>query len=331
MSWFKKISTAWNTVKNSSDEDLSMLGKFIKSLGNGLSSLWRGVTGTGLTTAQEQANAFSSNEAQKQRDWEEEMSNTSFQRQVADMQAAGVNPALMYGNGSSGASTPSGSSASSVSPSQGASMSDLMQLFLLPQQKELMSAQAENLRASAKKSGVQTEKIAEEIGLVRSKIENSNLDADQKRIALKYQDEFAQADLAIKAASADNLRANYDSLMESINKMQYDELESLGNYLESIERISVLEKSKELTDAQIAELGALTAKLNEERRHIKLTNDNFDLINGFVTNMSVDVGLKGASASGQTVLTLSDIRNGVNNSLKSAGKDVYNAVERFHP
>lgn len=52
-------------------------------------------------------------EAQKQRDYETEMSNTSYQRAVADMQAAGINPALAYQQG--GASTPSGVSA--ISPS----------------------------------------------------------------------------------------------------------------------------------------------------------------------------------------------------------------------
>lgn len=56
-------------------------------------------------------NEFSATQAQINRDFQERMSNTAYQRQADDIRLAGFNPALILGSG--GATTPSGSSASS--------------------------------------------------------------------------------------------------------------------------------------------------------------------------------------------------------------------------
>lgn len=124
-------------------------------LGNslGLDSALAKFTGTSLTGAEQQANAFNAQEAEKQRAWEEQMSNTSYQRGVADMQAAGLNPALMYGGSSQGASTPSGTSASSVSPGSGANIADLIATMVsLPAQIQLLKSQSKQASAQANKT-----------------------------------------------------------------------------------------------------------------------------------------------------------------------------------
>lgn len=65
--------------------------------------------------------AFNSAEAEKSRNWQEMMSSTSYQRAIADMERAGINPASLGGAQISGASTPSGASASASLPSVGGS------------------------------------------------------------------------------------------------------------------------------------------------------------------------------------------------------------------
>lgn len=66
-------------------------------------------------TQEQIARDFNAQEAEKQRAFEATMSNTAYVRAVQDMEKAGLNPYLAYGQG--GASTPSGASAST----QGAS------------------------------------------------------------------------------------------------------------------------------------------------------------------------------------------------------------------
>lgn len=64
----------------------------------------------------EKTNAFNAAEAQKDRDFQERMSNTALSRKMADAENAGLNP--IFALNAEGAQTPSGSQAKADSPKQ---------------------------------------------------------------------------------------------------------------------------------------------------------------------------------------------------------------------
>lgn len=133
----------------------------------GIGRWWNNITGqtaNNMLNIQEaeKARSFNSAEAQKQRDWEEFMSNTAYQRGVADMKAAGINPMVIAG--AAQASTPSGNSA--TSPAAHASASGSAGIFGLISQAANIAI-AKGLEAKFTNSAM---KAADNHDLVTAKI-----------------------------------------------------------------------------------------------------------------------------------------------------------------
>lgn len=103
----------------------SSIGNIVKKVAPAAIGFATGGIGTGLMSLAGTALANRANKqaAQTQMDFQQDMSSTAYQRSMADMRAAGLNPMLAYSQG--GASTPSGASYSSMDYAQPAVSSAL--------------------------------------------------------------------------------------------------------------------------------------------------------------------------------------------------------------
>lgn len=146
---------------------------------------------------QMQSEQFNAQQAQMNRDFQQQMSSTAYQRAAADMKAAGLNPILAAGQSSS---TPSGSSASVGTPSvpQRHAFEDLGNAV----------SQAVNTAIASKTIDKLQEEIANvKAGTTLREAETSNVSQQtetekEETLRRMYEKRKAQLDIAPKAWSA---------------------------------------------------------------------------------------------------------------------------------
>ena len=93
------------------------------------------------------SSALGQRSANKQMDFQEKMSNTSYQRAMSDMKAAGLNPMLAYQQG--GASTPTGASTGMPNVDIAGQQASLNSAKQTKAQTEVTKAQATSAQAQA--------------------------------------------------------------------------------------------------------------------------------------------------------------------------------------
>lgn len=103
----------------------------------------------------ERGQIFNATEAQKQRDWATNMSNTAFQRAAKDLQAAGLNRILALG---SPAATPGGAAATSPAGSVSPKKIDVMNAMLMQEQINSAKAAQNLTNQQARLTGAQADK-----------------------------------------------------------------------------------------------------------------------------------------------------------------------------
>lgn len=155
--------------------------KYIKNIteSSAVSNWLKGTTGSGLTNAEVQQNAWNSQEAAINRDWQEQMDATKYQRQTQDMVAAGLNPAMLYG-GTSSPSALSGSAASggdAGSPSAGM-LDSVLNIMFAKQRMKNLKAEERNITEDADLKEANTNLVKQNELLSKANTDLQNLIKD---------------------------------------------------------------------------------------------------------------------------------------------------------
>lgn len=172
-------------------------------------------------------------EAEKNRDWQEEMSNTSVQRRMEDLREAGLNPLLAVNSASAGASTPSGAQANIDTTGIHSGINNGFQLAL----------QAKNIEAEVDKKRAETDATRDKMITEELNRQGMSLDNLGKEKGLRTE-ELRQNYLN---AQTDNERAKILTEFARRNNIDQNTRNQLQNQLDMIFDLNVKKMNPALT------------------------------------------------------------------------------------
>lgn len=148
---------------------------------------------------------FNAHEASKNRDFQEDMANTAYQRAAKDLEAAGLNRVLAFG---SPAATPSGAVASVQAPKLGstgvAAASAKQQIEQSRSLVSLQRAQEDLTRDQQKQVAASTLKTMADTGLVSQQTRTAAAEASKNEVMKSFFDSLAPVvkDFSSRAGAA---------------------------------------------------------------------------------------------------------------------------------
>lgn len=266
MSFLKQIAQlAGNAGQSVVSSVAGSLGQSLSALilggKNGYKNMQKSVFGTGLTDAQKEAN-----------EWTAQREDTAYQRSVADMQAAGLNPALMYG------SAGSTSSSASTSPSDGASLSDMLgsatslsQIQSMKVQNRVAQKQVDiaQQNADTARFNAETERMSAEQGISESQT---------REVRMGVQNALDQSQIELNGVQFDKVVKETDMIVKEM-----DNLDDQMRHRAFEEMISYLEYQ------------CRAAKIDVDRGYLELARERWK--NGERAQIESDIALKGAQAT----------------------------------
>lgn len=312
--WWKKILKGLNNALNPGhawfDYDKMAEGNVIDKLGdsvgelldhvanpNVMTSLVDKYSGAHLTGAEQEANEFSAQEAQKSRDFTEYMARNKYSMETQSMMDAGINPAMVYGGGSLVSTASNGAAPSSVSPQSGDIGNLIMSLVRMPYEINQIKANIDKTNADTKYTEQKTET---EIQITRI----NTINAD-------YQDVF-------NAQTLDNMKAVYDNTIADSNlksanrdyvRTQKDAQSITNKYLDERNREEINQ-----IKANISKMSADEAKVRSEKVYQDWYN-GFVQVNGFLPS-SNDVLLIGTYIASLFGIAKNDVESWLNNAIE---------------